>query len=266
MVEERRSLAEEGAASWEAIADGWAERVRTDTDQSRKLVLDGPHLRLLGDVAGKRILDAGCGEGRFARMLAERGAKVTAFDLSSRMVAHAREADAAKPLGIDFREMDMTDLLAFGDEEFDVVVAYLTILDVEDYERAIGEIARVLRPGGQFLFSVVHPCFCPPGSSWEPRKPGTIPLLDRDKLYRKVDGYFPARELRFRMWPTAPAETVNYHRPLSDYARVCRDAGLLTRTLEEPVPAAEVLVQRDDLRDYLRAPYFLIFDCLKAGA
>ena len=262
----RSRLAEEGAAAWEAIADGWAERMRTNTDYHRTLVLDAPHLALLGDVAGKHVLDAGCGEGRFSRMLAERGARVTAIDLSPRMIELTREAETEGALGIEYHEMDMCDLSAFGDELFDVGVAYLSIIDVADYESAIAEVSRVLRPGGQFVFSLVHPCFCPPDAAWEPRKPGTIPLRNEDKLYRKIDGYFPARELRFKMWPTAPAETVNYHRPISDYARVCRANSLLIRALEEPVPTDEVLAQREDLRDYLRAPYFLIFDCVKATA
>ena len=260
------SLAEEGAASWEAIADGWAERMRTDTDFSRTLVLDAPHLALLGDVAGKHVLDAGCGEGRFSRMLADRGAQVKAIDLSRRMIELTRESESADRPDIEFREMSMCELGAFGDESFDVVVAYLAIINVEDYESAIAEMSRVLRPGGQFLFSIVHPCFYPPGAEWQPRKPGTYPIFDRDKLYLKVDNYFPARELRFKMWPTAPAETVNFHRPLSDYALVCSQNQLLIREIAEPVPSDEVLAQRDDLRAHVRAPYFLIFDCVKAAA
>lgn len=258
-------LAEEGAVAWEAIADGWAERVRTDTDFSRKLVLDAPHLAMLGDVKGKRILDAGCGEGRFSRMLAERGAKVTGFDLSERMIEHAREAEGDHPKRIDYHVMDMCDLSAFENEVFDVVVAYLSIIDVEGYERAMAEIVRVLKTDGQFLFSLVHPCFYPPGAEWEPRKAGTIPLFNKDRLYLKVDNYFPARELRFKMWPTAPAETINYHRPLSDYVHICRDNGLLIRDIAEPVPTDEVLETRDDLRAHLRAPYFMILDCVKGG-
>jgi SAM-dependent methyltransferase len=259
---------DEGARNWDAIADGWAELMRTGTGpgQSRSLVLDPAHLALLEDVSGKRFLDVGCGEGRFARMLSERGAKVTAFDLSERMISHARAEEAADPLGIDYAVADMTSLSEFEDGSFDAAVAYLSILDVEDYARATVEIARVLRPGGQFVFSIVHPCFCPPGATWEPRKPGMIPLRDEDKLYKKVDGYFPAREVRFQMWPTAPAETINYHRPLTDYARTCRDAGLLVRDIAEPVPPSEVLAQREDLREFLRAPYFIIFDCVKASA
>ena len=172
----------------------------------------------MGDVRGKRVLDAGCGEGRFARMLAERGANVTAIDLSSRMIEHGRAAEAETPLGIDYRVQSMTDLSPFGEGSFDVVVAYLSIIDVLEYERALEEIGRVLAPSGHLVFSIVHPCFAPPDSAWEPRKPGTIPIMDADKLYKKIDNYFPAREISFRMWPTAPAETINYHRPLTDYA------------------------------------------------
>ena len=262
-----RRATDEAAANWEVIADGWAEMMRTATGpgQTRTLVLDGPHLQLLGDVRSKRILDAGCGEGRFARMLAERGASVMAVDLSRRMIELAEAEEAKTALGIKYAEMNMTDLSAFANESFDAAVAYLSILDVEDYVAALAEIARVLKPGGRFVFSTVHPCFCPPDSSWEPRRPGTIPLLDKDKLYRKVDNYFPERAMRFRMWPTAPAETVNYHRPISVYARACRDANLLIRDILEPVPDEKILTERDYLREYVRAPGMIIFECVKAG-
>jgi len=257
---------DEGAAAWEEIADGWAERMRTGTDWVRPVILDGPHLALLGEVEGKWILDAGCGEGRFARMLAERGARVTAIDLSRRMMELAQAEEAKAPLGIEYAQMSMTDLSPFADESFDAVIAYLSILDVEDFETALREIARVLRAGGRFMFSTVHPCFYPPDSSWESRKPGTIPIFDKDKLYRKVDNYFPAREIRFRMWPTAPAETVNYHRPISVYAHACRDAGLLIRDIIEPVPDEQVLAEHDYLREYVRAPGMIVFECIRAPA
>jgi 2-polyprenyl-3-methyl-5-hydroxy-6-metoxy-1,4-benzoquinol methylase len=258
---------DEGSAAWEEISEGWAELMRTATGpgQTRTVILDGPHLQLLGDVKGKRILDAGCGEGRFARMLADLGASVTAIDLSFRMIELAQAEEAKTPLGIEFAEMSMTDLSPFADETFDAGVAYLSILDVEDFETALREIARTLKPSGRFVFSTVHPCFYPPDSSWEPRKPGTIPLFDKDKLFRKVDHYFPAREVRFRMWPTAPAETVNYHRPISVYAHACRDAGLLIRDIIEPVPDEKVLAERDYLREYVRAPGMILFECVKAA-
>jgi SAM-dependent methyltransferase len=256
----------EGDAAWEAIADGWAEMMalKSGPAQSRELLLDDAHLRLLGDLSGTLVLDAGCGEGRFARKMRDLGAEVTAFDLSERMIANARKHEADSPLGIDYQLADMTDLSRWPDASFDVVLSYLSIIDVEDYTAAINEIGRVLKPGGQFLFSIVHPCFAPPGATWEPRTPGTIPIWDKDKLYKKIDGYFPARELRFKMWPTAPAMTVNYHRPITEYATTLRHAGFLMRDIDEPVPTEEVLKHRDDLREFLRAPYFMIFDCVKS--
>jgi 2-polyprenyl-3-methyl-5-hydroxy-6-metoxy-1,4-benzoquinol methylase len=260
------SLSEEGAASWEAIADGWAERVRTGTDWARPVLLDKPHLELAGDVGGVRILDAGCGEGRFARMLAERGARVSAIDLSERMIAHAREQEQAQPLGIDYHLGDMCDLSRFADESFDLAVAYLSLIDVLDYETALREIARVLTPRGRLVFSLVHPCFSPPVFGWEPREPGKIPLRDKDRLFRKVDNYFPATEIRFRMWPTAPAETINYHRPLSEYAHACRAAGLLIRDIVEPTPDPDLAERLDYLKGEFRAPTFMILDCVKALA
>jgi 2-polyprenyl-3-methyl-5-hydroxy-6-metoxy-1,4-benzoquinol methylase len=254
---------EPGADAWEAIADGWAERVRTGTDETRVRVLDRAHLAALGDVAGKRILDAGCGEGRFARMLAERGAEVTGLDLSSRMIAHARAAEAEQPLGIEYIEASMAEMPALESGSFDVVVAYLSILDVLEFEEAYAEIARVLKPGGQFSWSTVHPAFVLPVAEWEPRNPGTVPILNRDKLYLKVDNYFPSRQVRFKMWPTAPTETINYHRTITDYTAALRRAGLLIREISEPLPSAEDLEQREYLRHSVRAPAMMLFDCVK---
>jgi 2-polyprenyl-3-methyl-5-hydroxy-6-metoxy-1,4-benzoquinol methylase len=250
--------------SWDRLADGWAEWVQTN--QARVHVLDAAHLALAGSVDGLRVLDAGCGEGRFARMLAESGATVTGIDLAPRMIEIARETEAANPLGIKYHVADMADLSTFEAGSFDLAVAYVSLVDVPAYEEAITQIARILKPSGEFHFSIVHPCFCTPGATWKPRKPDMIPIRDADKLYKKVDNYFPPAEIRFRMWPTAPTETINYHRPLSDYAHACRRAGLLICDLVEPTPDAALAEERDYLREWFRAPPFIIFDCVKGAA
>ena len=258
------SIAEEGAKNWETIADGWTERVRTGTDWNRSYFLDKAHVDLLGGVSGLRVLDAGCGEGRFARMLAEAGAKVAAFDFSERMVELAQEKEAEEPLVIEYFHADMADLSTLDSNTFDVAVGYLSIVDVPDYERGIAEVARLLKFGGRFLFSIPHPCFTMPGAEWIAPAPGVIPLQNKDRLYKKVDNYYPARELRFKMWPTAPAETINFHRPLSHYASACREAGLLIRDIVEPTPDPEIAERIDFFKGEFRAPTFIIFDCVRA--
>ena len=56
----------------------------------------------------------------------------------------------------------------------------------------------------------------PPVRALAAPEAGHVPIWDKDKLYKKIDNYFPSREVRFKMWPTAPAETINYHRTLTD--------------------------------------------------
>jgi SAM-dependent methyltransferase len=252
----------EAAQAWEDIAEGWAERVRTGTDHNRVYLLDAATLDTLGDLAGLRALDAGCGEGRFARVMAQRGARVTAFDLSSRMIELARAEEERIPLGVDYHVADMADLSMLATGEFDIALAYLSLFDVRDYESALREIARVLKPRGRFVFSISHPCFFTPNSGWETSVPNSF--RDADRLYFKVDNYFPASEIRFRMWPTAPTELINYHRPLSDYAHALRVAGLMIRDIYEPTPEPELVGKLDFWRGYLRIANFIMFDCVKA--
>lgn len=255
---------DEAAQAWEEIAEGWAERVRTGTDHNRVYLLDAATLDALGDVVGLRVLDAGCGEGRFARMMAERGVRVTAIDLSSRMIELARAEEEKSPLGIDYHVADMADLSILAGAEFDVAVAYLSLFDVQDYVSALREVARVLKTRGRFVFSISHPCFLTPHSGWETSVPNSF--RDADRLYFKVDNYFPAAEIHFRMWPTAPTELINYHRPLSDYAHALRAAGFLIRDIHEPTPDPKLVETLDFWRGYLRIANFIMFDCVKADA
>lgn len=248
--------------AWDRLADAWTERVRTDTDHNRVHVLDPATLAILGDVTGQSVLDAGCGEGRFARILAQRGARVTAVDLSSRMIEMACRMEQAQSLGIDYRVADVADLSSLPAAEFDIALSYMCFIGVADYRAAVAQIARVLKPGGRFIFSISHPCFTMPGSEWERSVPNSF--RDQDKLYRKVDNYFQRTAQPVRIWPSAPAQTTHHHRPLSDYAAALRDAGFLIRDLVEPTPDPALVEQLDYWREYFRIALFIIFEAIKA--
>ncbi len=105
---------------------------------------------LLPDLSGRQALDAGCGTGRYLRVLADRGAIVTGVDLSAPMLEHAR-ASARRLLRASLCA------LPIASRSMHVVVCGLALGDVKNLAPAIGEMARVLRPGGQLLYSVVHP-------------------------------------------------------------------------------------------------------------
>lgn len=104
----------------------------------------------LPNLAGRDALDAGCGTGRYLQLLAARGARATGIDLSLPMLAQAR---AMSPRLVRAQVV----ALPFASRSFDVVVSGLALGDMPHLAPAIAELARVLRPGGQLLYSVVHP-------------------------------------------------------------------------------------------------------------
>jgi SAM-dependent methyltransferase len=111
-------------------------------------------LALAGDVAGRRILDAGCGSGPLSAALRDHGALVTGIDASAGMLALAR-----RQLGddVDLHMADLRDRLPFADGAFDDVVASLVLHYLEDWGPTLTELRRVLRPGGRLIASVDHP-------------------------------------------------------------------------------------------------------------
>ena len=115
-------------------------------------------MELVGSGPG-RCLDLGCGTGVFVTTLADRGWRVVGADLSADQlrVARSRAGEVAEALvQTDARE------LPFEDASFDAVLAALVHTDIDDYDLAVGEAARVLRPGGRFVHVGTHPCFVSP--------------------------------------------------------------------------------------------------------
>jgi len=107
-------------------------------------------LALLPEVRGLTVLDAGCGSGRYLRELGARGARAIGMDLSRAMLARARET-TTRITRADLRA------LPFDAMSIDLVVCGLALGDLAELELALTEIARVLRPGGRVIYSVVHP-------------------------------------------------------------------------------------------------------------
>jgi len=211
-------------------------------DRNRTLLLDPVMLRLCGNVAGLRMLDVGCGEGRFCRMLGERGALTAGIDPIEEMVATARERDGHG--GAYVRAT--AERAPFSDASFDLVVSYVTLVDITGYREAIAEMARVLRPGGQLV--VANLGFVTASSGW---------LKDDDgrRLYQRVDRYADEWKQTFE-WVGIRID--NWHRPLANYMQAYLSNGLILRDFLEPVPEDESLREIYDFEDWFRVPLFTV--------
>ncbi len=134
----------------------WAETY--DMELNPLIAVEGPRVRaILSEIEMCTAMDAGAGTGRHAIVLAQRGVAVTAVDQSPDMLDVAREKAARAGLEIDFRIGSLEGRLPAGDDQFDFLVCALTLSHVSDIGHAVGECARVVRPGGSILISDIHP-------------------------------------------------------------------------------------------------------------
>ncbi len=226
-------------SDWDSMAVWLDDKHQDEGDLWHRALIDPPVLRLLGDVAGRRVLDLACGNGYLARKLARIGADVVGVDGSAALIDLAERRQARDRLGVAYHVAGAAHLDALEDGMFDLVVCHMALMDIEDAAGAIREVARVLRPEGRFVASLAHPCFdVINASAWVVERMGF-----EDTVWRKVSRY---REVFLSScpWRIGPATfhyTPAYHRPLSWYFRAFRSGGLVVTALEEPEPTAEFL-------------------------
>jgi SAM-dependent methyltransferase len=177
--------------------------------------------RLLGDVAGRRVLELGCGSAPCARWLRRQGADVVAFDLSAGMLARAAALNRATGLAVPLVQADVS-ALPFAAASFDAVCSSFGGLPfVADAEAALREVVRVLRPGGRFAASVNHPMRWPFPDSPDPAD------------LRVVGSYFD-RTPYVETGADGSVVYVEHHRTVGDWVRAVVGAGLVLQDLVEP--------------------------------
>jgi ubiquinone/menaquinone biosynthesis C-methylase UbiE len=235
---------------WNRHAELYATGCSKYGDRNKEVLSTPVILKMLGHVAGKRVLDAGCGEGYLSRLLAESGASVTAVDYSQAFLDIARKR-TPDDTAIEYVHANLEQLDGLGDSVFDVVVSSLVIQGVPHYQAAIAEIFRVLRPGGTCVLAMTHPCFSSAGA-WVKDAAGR-------KLYWKIDHYFDERASEIPWPPDADSTPLNFHRTLTSYFRALIDTGFVIEDLEEPQPSQEAIEKYPTFADDLRMAKFLVF-------
>lgn len=257
------------AAFWEANAETWTRHARAGYDVYRDAHNTPAFLANLPPVKGLAGLDIGCGEGSNTRAVAALGGRMTAIDIAPTFIRHAREAEAAQPLGIAYQVADGT-ALPFADASFDFATAFMSLMDMAAQERGLCEAARVLKPGGFLQFSILHPCFAPPGRKVLREHDGTVTGLLITEYFEETAGAL--ERWHFGAAPgeekakVAPFTVPRFHRTLESWVGMIVAAGLTIEMLHEPRADAETAARLPYLADTRIAPLFLHIRARKALA
>jgi SAM-dependent methyltransferase len=226
--------------SYDSIGDTYAGRI--DKAPHNALYERPAMLGLMPNVAGARILDAGCGNGWYAEQLLERGACVDAVDASAVMVEHARARLAAQLSDsgegcLSVQHADLIDPLPFDDARFDGIVSPLVMHYIADWRPTLMEFHRVLKKEGWLLFSTHHPA--------------TEMVRFAPANYFKVEHVTD-------VWKWL-GKVEFFRRPLTEISSSLADAGFYIERLVEPVPTEEFrAVKPDSYAELMRQPEFLI--------
>jgi len=169
---------------------------------------------------------------------------------SERLIEVARERAAAASLNIEHGCANANALDELTPESVDIVLASMSLMDVEDYDGAVREIHRVLAPGGELLMSISHPCFSAPVAEWVRDAAGHLRHFAVNRYFdRSAWEDFVSRSFR--------QPVVRRHRPLEDYMRALIEKQFVLRDFLEPTATAEDLRKSVRFEHLTRVPYFL---------
>jgi len=232
-----RDLNQAAQKAWNANAEWWDGQVGAEGNAFHRTLIAPAQMELLALKPGERVLEIACGNGQFAREMARAGARVLATDFSEPFLERARQHTAESGLkGIEFRRLDATSeeqLLSLGAHAFDAAVCTMALMDMADIGPLLRSLPQLLRPGGRFVFSVMHPCFNHNGAHFlleEEDREGE--LIETYAL--KIVDYLEPKVRRGLGIIGQPVASWYFHRPLHELLGVCFDAGLVMDGLREP--------------------------------
>jgi ubiquinone/menaquinone biosynthesis C-methylase UbiE len=258
----------EAGRFWNESAESWVKLARAGYDIYRDHLNTPAFFAMLPDVKGVAGLDIGCGEGYNTRLLAKRGTRVSAIDISEVFINYAKQSEKESPLGIDYQVASAVNL-PFADGTFDFAAAFMSLMDVPETERALAESCRVLKPGGFLQFSIAHPCF---------DTPHRRNLRDANhRTYAiEVGDYFEGSDGEIDEWlfKTAPSHAKQglrkfklprFRRTLSYWLSLLIRTGFQLEQVAEPRPSGETVAAFPGLQDAQIVSYFLHLRVRKAA-
>lgn len=247
---------------WNSNAEAWTRLSRAGYDVYRDHLNTPAFFTMLPPVSGLRGIDLGCGEGHNTRLLAQRGALMTAIDISGVFIRHAQAEETRTPMGITYLVASAVEL-PFADGTFAFATAFMSFMDIPETKQVLAEAFRVLEPGGFLQFSMLHPCFNPPHRR-------TCRDESRTTYAIEVGDYFVDARGRIDEWTfvTVPVsgrdrlpkfKVPRFHRPISEWLNLLGETGFAFERCEEPYPSDEVVRAHPSLQAAQVAAHFIHF-------
>lgn len=241
-----------GARQWEAHADWWQKEFTDGVDVEYREQIIPLALSLLQ--GRDTIVDIGTGEGQIARALLNTGDAETVIGLDP---TKAQIVEAKKRGGGPHYLLAPADALPFADNTFDAALACLVYEHIDNMETAVAETARVLRPGGRFVFMLNHPLLQTPGSGWIDDH-----FMDPPEQYWRIGPYLVETNTLEEVQKDVFIPFV--HRPLHRYMNALADAGFSFKRMIEPSPPEGFLARNEYFRQSAAIPRLLVLVCDKA--
>jgi len=243
---------------YDSYASKLAQLLRNGTQKSHAFIEKPAMYALLPDIQGKSVLCVGCGTGEECGELLGRGANVGGFDISEESVKLALQAFPEAKLQV----MDMHDLSAYSDEQFDFIYSSLTLHYSEKIDQILTQLHRVLKPGGHIQFSVLHPIKWAAEVKRSPDDENKKAfLLGYDKYQKPAHIYGDYLNVtKVIQKPQNYPEITYWNRPISDYLHILRKTGFELVDFVEPkaIPETE-RIHPEYAAIHSRIPQFMIF-------
>ncbi len=245
---------------WNGNADAWTRLSRAGYDVYRDCFNTPAFFEMLPGVAGLSGLDIGCGEGHNTRLLAGRGARMAAIDISDIFVRNARAMEVQQPLGIQYLCASAVEM-PFAASTFDFATGFMSFMDIPETDRLLAEAFRVLKPGGFLQFSISHPCFDTPHRKNLRDEKGITYAIEVGDYYHTLNG-----EVLQWLFHSAPAEAragltefpvPHFTRTLSQWLNLLVDAGFQLERAAEPRPSDQAVRDCPAVQDAQVVAYFL---------
>ncbi|HKX33286.1 MAG TPA: class I SAM-dependent methyltransferase [Blastocatellia bacterium] len=250
----------EAGRLWNDNAETWTTLARAGYDAYRDHLNTPAFFAMLPDVNGRAGLDIGCGEGHNTRLLAQRGARMTAVDIAEIFISHARQTEAQTPAGIDYRVASAVDL-PFAEGTFDFATGFMSFMVIPETDRVLAEAYRVLKPGGFLQFSITHPCFDTPHRRNLRNEQGLTYAIEVGHYFNNLEGALSewtfgtvARAVKDGM---PKFKTPRFTRTVSQWLNLLVETGFQLERIEEPCPSDETVRDCPDLQDAQIVAYFL---------